>query len=231
MLGGEKMIDFVILQLEYVLRIILAGILGFLIGLERKNRAKDAGIRTHCVVACATALMMIVSKYGFFDLITGYKHLGADIRLDPSRVASTIVSGIGFLGAGMIYVHKSTVSGLTTAAGIFATAGIGMAIGAGMYVVGICTTLIILLVQWLLHMKSRITTKINLSYFVINDVTEKGYLKKLKTVLSDKNITVYDYEINKSKDGNYTYTLSIDIPESMSAEDVLDMTEYQCYIN
>lgn len=225
------MFDFVVLQLEYVLRIILAGILGFLIGLERKNRAKDAGIRTHCVVACATALMMIVSKYGFFDLITQYKHLGADIRLDPSRVASTIVSGIGFLGAGMIYVHKSSISGLTTAAGIFATAGIGMAIGAGMYVVGISATLIILLVQWLLHLKTRITSKITLSYFVINNVSEKGYLDKLKTILSDKNITVFDYEIVKDKNGLYTYTLSIDIPDTVSAEEVLDMTEYQCYIN
>jgi len=225
------MLDFVILQSEYVLRIILAGILGFLIGLERKNRAKDAGIRTHCVVACATALMMIVSKYGFFDLITEYKHLGADIRLDPSRVASTIVSGIGFLGAGMIYVHKSSISGLTTAAGIFATAGIGMAIGAGMYVVGIFATMIILIVQLLLHMKTRITTKITLSYSVIKNVSEKGYLKKLKSTLNDKNITVFDYEISKDENDLYTYTLSIDIPEGVSVEDVLDMTEYQCYIN
>lgn len=225
------MSDFVILQSEYVLRIIIAGILGFLIGLERKNRAKDAGIRTHCVVACATALMMLVSKYGFFDLITQYKHLGADIRLDPSRVASTIVSGIGFLGAGMIYVHKSNISGLTTAAGIFATAGIGMSIGAGMYIVGIAATIIILMAQVLLHMKTRITTKISLTYFVVKDVTEKGYLKKLKTILSDKKITVYDYEIVKNDAGKYTYTLSIDIPESMLTEDVLDLTEYECYIN
>jgi len=223
--------DYFLLQSEYVLRIIIAGFLGFLIGLERKNRAKDAGIRTHCVVACATALMMLVSKYGFFDLITNYKHLGADIRLDPSRVASTIVSGIGFLGAGMIYVHKSSISGLTTAAGIFATAGIGMSIGAGMYVVGISATLIILFAQFLLHMKTRITTKINLTYFVVKDVTEKGYLKKLKAILSDKNITIYDYEIAKDDTGKYTYTLSIDIPESISAEDVLDMTEYECFIN
>jgi len=178
--------------------------------------------------ASTTKIMTLLTAV---DLITNYKHLGADIRLDPSRVASTIVSGIGFLGAGMIYVHKSSISGLTTAAGIFATAGIGMSIGAGMYVVGISATLIILFAQFLLHMKTRITTKINLTYFVVKDVTEKGYLKKLKAILSDKNITIYDYEIAKDDTGKYTYTLSIDIPESISAEDVLDMTEYECFIN
>ncbi len=223
--------NFWILQSEYVLRIVLAGVLGFFIGLERKNRAKDAGIRTHCVVACATALMMIVSKYGFFDLITQYKHLGADIRLDPSRVASTIVSGIGFLGAGMIYVHKSNVSGLTTAAGIFATAGIGMAVGAGMYVVGVSAAIIILLVQYLLHIKSRLTAKISISYFVVKDVTEKGYLKKLKSTLANSGIMVVDFEVSKSGEGKFTYTLSIDIPESLSVEEVLNMTEYECYID
>ena len=225
------MSDFLLSQSEYVLRIIISGFLGFLIGLERKNRAKDAGIRTHCVVACATALMMLVSKYGFFDLITQYKHLGADIRLDPSRVASTIVSGIGFLGAGMIYVHKSSITGLTTAAGIFATAGIGMSIGAGMYVVGIAATCIILCAQYLLHLNTKLTTKINLTYFVVKNVNEKGYYKKLKAILGDKNISVHDYEIAKEETGKYTYTLSIDIPDEINAEDVMDLIEYECYVN
>lgn len=215
----------------YILRIMLAGICGIVVGLERKNRSKEAGIRTHFVVACGAAIIMIISKYAFFDVLANSSAFSSEIRLDPSRVASTIASGIGFLGAGMIFVHKGSITGLTTAAGIWATSGIGMAIGAGMYVVGIFATMIILIVQLLLHMKTRITTKITLSYFVIKNVSEKGYLKKLKSTLNDKNITVFDYEISKDENDLYTYTLSIDIPEGVSVEDVLDMTEYQCYIN
>lgn len=120
-------------QIGYVLRIFFAGICGLMIGIERRNRLKEAGIRTHLIVALGSALMMIVSKYGFFDL-QGHSFL----RADASRIASQIVSGIGFLGAGMIIWHHRTVSGLTTAAGIWATAGIGMAIGAGLYGVGGC---------------------------------------------------------------------------------------------
>ncbi|MBQ7793383.1 MAG: MgtC/SapB family protein [Clostridia bacterium] len=139
-------------QMIFIMRILLAGTCGIAIGLERKNRAKEAGIRTHFVVACAAALMMIVSKYAFFDVITEGIYGGVEVRLDPSRVASTIASGIGFLGAGMIFVHKNTITGLTTAAGIWATSGVGMAIGAGMYVIGIAATVLILLAQVLLHM-------------------------------------------------------------------------------
>lgn len=121
-------------QFYYILRIIAAGACGILIGLERKNRSKEAGVRTHCMVACASALMMIISKYGFADMQIGAEGVcGAD----GARIAAQVVSGIGFLGAGMIFVHKNTITGLTTAAGVWATAGVGLAIGAGMYVVGI----------------------------------------------------------------------------------------------
>ena len=144
-------------HLHYIFRIVLAGICGILIGYERKNRAKEAGLRTHCIVACASALRMVVYKYAFFDLIKGDLYPGVDIRLDPSRVAQGIVSGVGFLGAGMIFVRKNTIKGLTTAAGIWATSGIGMAIGGGMYVVGIVSTAIILAIQFALHINSRFT--------------------------------------------------------------------------
>ena len=116
----------------YVLRMIIAGCCGFVIGLERKNRSKEAGVRTHAVVACASALMMVISKYGFSDTAANIAGMrGAD----GARIAAQVVSGIGFLGAGMIFVHKNTITGLTTAAGVWATAGVGLAIGAGMYVV------------------------------------------------------------------------------------------------
>ena len=114
--------------------------MGVLIGLEREYRAKEAGYRTHFLVALGSALMMIVSQYGLMEV------LKTDlIRLDPSRIAAQVVSGIGFIGAGTIILQKQIVRGLTTAAGIWATSGIGLAVGAGMYAVGISATLLVLL--------------------------------------------------------------------------------------
>lgn len=134
------------MQYELLLRIFIAGLCGAIIGYERKNRMKEAGIRTHFVVSVGSALMMIISKYAFEDQI-GWDNLS----LDPSRVAAGVVSGVSFLGAGMIFMQKQTIKGLTTAAGIWSTAGIGMAIGAGMYFIGIGVTLILFLGQVLLH--------------------------------------------------------------------------------
>lgn len=140
-------------ELQYIIRLVIAAVCGALIGYERKNRSKVAGVRTHCVVACASALMMILSKYAYSDVMAMYGDL---MKIDPSRIASGVVSGVGFLGAGMIFVQKHTVTGLTTAAGIWATSGIGMAIGAGMYLIGGAATLIILLIQVILHITPKI---------------------------------------------------------------------------
>ena len=115
-------------ELEFFFRILIAGICGGLIGYERNNRLKEAGIRTHLIVALAAALIMVVSKYGFSDVTTL-----KGVALDPSRIAAQIVTGVGFLGAGMIFVRNQTISGLTTAAGLWASACMGLAIGAGFY--------------------------------------------------------------------------------------------------
>src|SRR5699024_2733184 len=113
-------------------------VLGALIGLERERRSKEAGLRTHFLVAVGSAVIMIISKYGFGDI------LSADIVLDPSRVGAQVVSGIGFLGAGMIIVQRASIHGLTTAAGIWATAAIGLAIGSGMYEIGVFESLLVI---------------------------------------------------------------------------------------
>lgn len=143
------------LQFELIFRCILAAVCGLIIGLERKNRSKEAGIRTHLIVALGSALMMVVSKYGFFDILRYGASLGSEIRLDPSRLASNIITGIGFLGAGTIFIRKQVINGLTTAAGLWSTAGIGMTIGAGMYIVGISITLFQFIIQIILHKNIR----------------------------------------------------------------------------
>jgi putative Mg2+ transporter-C (MgtC) family protein len=128
------------MELEWIARLVVAGILGALVGFEREKRFKEAGFRTHFLVAVGSALAMIVSKYAFNDVL----HDGT-VELDPSRIAAQIVSGVGFLGAGTILVQRQSVRGLTTAAGLWATAGIGMTVGAGMYVMGVCGTALVLL--------------------------------------------------------------------------------------
>ncbi|MBO6187858.1 MAG: MgtC/SapB family protein [Prevotella sp.] len=126
---------------ELILRIFVSALLGGLIGLEREYRSKEAGFRTHFLVALGSALFMIVSAYGFGD------SLNNDLqRWDVSRVAAQVVSGIGFIGAGTIIFRKTEnmVSGLTTAAGLWVVAAIGLACGGGMFKVAIASTLLVL---------------------------------------------------------------------------------------
>ena len=131
---------------EFTLRLLLAGVLGAVIGLDREYRAKEAGFRTHFLVSLGSALFMIVSQYGFAGVLGE-----AGVGLDPSRVAAQIVSGIGFLGAGTIIVTgRQQVKGLTTAAGLWASACLGLAIGAGFYACALISMLFMLVCMYAL---------------------------------------------------------------------------------
>lgn len=226
------MMDFIYqFDLHYIFRIIVAGICGILIGYERKNRAKEAGLRTHCIVACASALMMIISKYAFFDLVGGDLYPGVDVRLDPSRMAQGIVSGIGFLGAGMIFVRKNTIKGLTTAAGIWATSGIGMAIGGGMYIVGIFSTALLLLIQFVLHINSRFTLTPKGKRLKIYNVTEKGFQDLITKKLEELNVSVSDVSIERNNnDEGLTYTFFIEVFTNDVVEKLLEICDHPCVI-
>lgn len=153
-------------QVEELLRqlwmlpdLLISVLLGFAIGFERKLRFKEAGIRTHTIVCFGSALLMVISKHAFGS------------EADSARVAAQIVSGIGFLGAGMIVYKQREIKGLTTAAGVWATAGVGMACGGGLYLVAVGATLILILVQCILHLNFRVfrakkyySVKIEFSY-------------------------------------------------------------------
>lgn len=214
-------------QVYFILRIVVAALCGFLIGLERKNRAKEAGVRTHCVVACASALMMVISKYGFADMA-----IGADgVRgADGARIAAQVVSGIGFLGAGMIFVHRNTVTGLTTAAGIWATAGVGLAVGAGMYVVGIASAVIILIIQIILHKNFKMLRGSKIKNLVVKEVNQTGFQEMFTSKLAGMGVTVHDVRIKKNDDGS-TYIFSIDFPQDLCEETIVNATEYRCSID
>ena len=134
-------------NLEFLFRILLATVLGAAIGLERTKRQKEAGVRTHCIIACASAVFMILSKYAFIDTAALDGSRGAD----AARIAAQVVSGISFLGAGVIFKNGSSIRGLTTAAGMWGTAAVGMAIGAGMYWVGLIEAAVLVAIQIVLH--------------------------------------------------------------------------------
>lgn len=121
---------------EVIIRLIVAGVIGGLVGIERELNNRPAGLRTHVLVSVGASLIMLVSKYGFADI--GFSNS------DPARLAAQVVSGIGFLGAGTIIMQGNIVHGLTTAASLWTSAGIGLAIGAGYYIGGIACAVIML---------------------------------------------------------------------------------------
>lgn len=174
-------------QLEYFIRILLAGICGAVIGFERRKRFKDAGIRTHLILAIGCAMIMIVSKYAFSDILD----------YDAARIASNVVSGVGFLGAGVIFVKSGSVRGLTTAAGIWTTAAIGMAIGAGFYLLGISVSILLVLLQFLLYRMVPALESIEVAELLIKAKRTPTILETIKTELDKNNIYISTMKVKK----------------------------------
>ena len=203
------------LHYDFMLRLLIAGAMGVCIGVEREYRAKEAGYRTHFLVALGSALLMIVSQYGFSDV------LAADlVRLDPSRIAAQVVRGIGFIGAGTIILQKQIVRGLTTAAGVWATSGIGLAIGAGMYGVGIAATVLVLLG---LEALSFFFKSMGLRNMIIEfTLTDKDDLKRVTSRFHEKGFIVVSYEMTESASVNgEIYQVSMTVKAKHMNEEAL----------
>ena len=193
-------------EIEIMLALLLSVALGFVIGLERKYRLKEAGIRTHTIVCFGAALMMVVSKNAFNG------------EADAARVAAQIVSGIGFIGAGMIVYRQHEVRGLTTAAGVWATAGIGMACGSTdklMYIVAVGAAIMMIAVHWILHLpypifSTRKTYSVKIEF--VQKVDENLQIKELfgtdrfnKLVITrEDGQTIYSATLNTEKEYSST---------------------------
>lgn len=178
----QDILSFMPDYLNYIVRILFAALCGFVIGFERKTRSKEAGIRTHTIVALGACLMMVISKYAFWDESGKY---------DGARIAAQIVSGIGFLGAGMIVYSKGTLHGLTTAAGIWATAGVGMAIGAGgnvMLIVGFAATVLIVLVHFFLRLPIKLFASKTHHQIQIQFKVTDDSIDRIKEIFNAENI-------------------------------------------
>lgn len=207
------MTEIIIRQAVYFLRLLLACVCGGMIGYERTNRGKGAGIRTHSIVALASALMMIISKYGFADTIIGENGIrGAD----GARIAAQVVSGVGFLGAGMIYFNRShSVKGLTTAAGIWATSGVGLALGAGMYAIGIIASVMVVMLQIFLHRNLKMLQIPNeeLLNVVIND--DKESMECLNSILAEHDIVSTNVKFERRDNGTLAMEMQVNVPSEL----------------
>lgn len=187
----EDFLSFMPEWLNFTVRMLYAAVCGFVVGFERKSRSKEAGIRTHTIVALGACLMMIISKYAFRDAVG---------NSDGARVAAQIVSGIGFLGTGMIVYSKGTLHGLTTAAGIWATAGVGMAIGAGgnvMLIVGTVATALIVLVHLFLHLPLSIFKSKSYHQIQVQFVVGEGVIDQIKQIFKSRKV----YRMKMQSDG------------------------------
>ncbi|HEY9793407.1 MAG TPA: MgtC/SapB family protein [Candidatus Obscuribacterales bacterium] len=198
-------------ELELLARLLIAAVLGGIIGAERERLNRGAGLRTHALVSTASALAIIVSAYGFMSVLAPGK-----IVLDPSRVAAQVISGVGFLGAGIIIFRKNAVRGLTTAASIWAVAAVGLAAGAGLYISAVGATVIlsfILIVLKKFEKKlfpqreiSRINIEMSNSPGLINRVSDQLKANKLKILnltvkqLPGQNKTVMKVETSGKED-------------------------------
>lgn len=216
-------------HINMIFRMLISCLCGLIIGFERENRAKEAGVRTHCIVACASAMMMIISKYGFEDIIQVYT--SADVRLDPSRMAQGIVTGVGFLGAGTIYVQRSNIRGLTTAAGLWATCGIGMAIGGGMYIIGFSATFIIIATQLIFHSSGRFMTSHKSKYIKIYGIEITEFQKQTTELLNSLNVTVNEVSVLRHSDGLYDYTFYCEMPGDIVEEEIIKQFTNKCTID
>mgnify|MGYP003373468718 CR=1 FL=1 len=205
-------------QLGWVIRLCMACVCGGLVGYERSRRRKEAGIRTHILVALGSALAMIISKYSFFDIL-----IHEDISLDPSRLASNVITGISFLGAGVIFVRGVSIRGLTTAAGVWTTAGIGLAVGAGLYVVAFVATALILVIQIVLYEYLRkwdgpIYETISLRY-----VNAANGLERLKYELASRNIVIHNMKMKKNEDDTISVILEVSRENAITCVDLADI--------
>lgn len=194
------------MTIEFIIRILVASIIGGIIGLEREYRAKEAGFRTHFLVALGSALFMVVSQYGF-DLSN---EKIVNISLDPSRIASQVVTGIGFIGAGIIIFQKHVVRGLTTAAGLWVTSAIGLACGSGLYTLAITSMILVLVCLEVLHFVVR-----NVEFKTITATfssSSKGSIIQAIDTLRDRNIDIRTYSLRQDKTHTpQIYLLNIEI--------------------
>lgn len=178
------------IELDITVKMLLAALVGGLIGFEREKHGRPAGLRTNLLVAVGSCVMVIVSEAFYLK----YSMFGAEtaLRIDPSRVAAQIVTGIGFIGAGVILKEGASVRGLTTAASLWTVAGLGMAFGMGFFSLGAIATVLVLVSLTLLKKLDPIIKKDRFLTLAVTSVTREGLLEELQAILAARKLLVSD---------------------------------------
>lgn len=183
------------LKYELIIRVIVGGILGGVIGFEREKRAKEAGFRTHFLVALGSTLITVISAYGF-DKVADLIPIA---RYDPARLAAQIVSGIGFIGAGLIIFQKNVIHGLTTAAGLWVTAALGIACGVGHYELAVITTIMVLMA---LELALAVDDKLNKRQLSITMTSaDKEKIRSIVDSLKADGVVIRSYDLELLDEG------------------------------
>lgn len=206
--------------LEIIARIVIACVCGAAIGIERTIRLKEAGIRTHTIVALGAALIMAVSKYGFMDKVV------YNGNFDASRIASCVVTGISFLCAGVIFIRGNTIKGLTTSAGIWATAGIGLALGAGMYEVGVSSAALLVIVQILLHKFVGGLDNITVTDVSVTAIYSPDIISSIKTLFEKQGLTVQKCHAAKGADNTLVIKMTVKSQREFHFDDMVEIFEH-----
>lgn len=171
---------------QLTIRLLLALVLGGMVGFEREKSSSAAGFRTHILVCLGSTLIMLLSAYGFSSFVNE-----TSVRLDPARLAAQVISGIGFLGAGTILRHGLSITGLTTAASLWVVAAIGLAIGAGFYYPAVLTTWLVIMSLWVLSRVEKKWLREKHVYIVkVTAVNKPGVITAISRLLEEKGIVV-----------------------------------------
>jgi putative Mg2+ transporter-C (MgtC) family protein len=205
-------------ELDVAWRLVLALGLSSVVGLEREIRHKSAGLRTHALVGLGAALFMLVSTYGFADVLS--KH----VTVDPSRVAAQIVSGIGFIGGGLIFVRRADVRGLTTAASVWTVAAIGMAAGGDLPILGALTTAMYLVISLVYpFLTERLPTVRSAATIRLTYLDGRGLLRQLLAACADHGFAVADLEVEAADDGHgREVTIRLELRGRSSLSELID---------
>ena len=215
------------LELTMVLRLIVAAILGGIVGMERGSGDRPAGFRTHILVCVGSALFMLVSIYGFDDIAPVTTNLEDDIgtRRDTARIAAQVVSGIGFLGAGTILHEGLTIKGLTTAASLWIVSAIGLAVGSGMYLLSTVATMLTMLtlVTFRTWEKRFAGTRSDRRFIRVVTRNTPGIITEITAFLSDCGIKVKTLNVKTdNKNGNIILELYLKIDRTIDMVEVAD---------
>ncbi len=215
----------VIIQSDYFhifLRLFLAGLFGGLVGFEREVNNHPAGLRTNVLVSLGSALIMLISIYGFDSLSPDNK------QFDPQRMPAQVISGIGFLGAGTILRHGFTVTGLTTAASLWVVSGIGLAVGAGFYFGATITTFFVLISLMILaKLDQQVIKKRQLAQIVVHVIDQPGKLAEIASKIGERKINIKGISIHEADNGeedqkSVSITLHIHLPKQTKLPLIID---------